>query len=55
MGNGTFLTPIVIGAGPAEGQIFLQNLHGQSPNAGLPDLLAPDASGGVMVLLNLTK
>ena len=55
MGNGTFLTPIVIGTGPAEGQIFLQDLHGQSPNAGLPDLVAPDASGGVMVLLNLTK
>jgi hypothetical protein len=55
LGNGAFLTPIVIGAGPAEGQILLQNLHGQSPNVGLPDLVAPDASGGVMVLLNLTK
>jgi hypothetical protein len=54
-GNGTYLTPIVIGAGPGVGQLFLQNLHGQSPTAGLPDLVAPDSSGGVTVLLNLTQ
>jgi hypothetical protein len=55
LGNGNFLAPIVIGAGPGVGQIFLQTLHGQSPTGGLPDLVAPDSSGGVMVLLNLTK
>jgi len=27
----------------------------QSPSRGLPDIVAPDTSGGVMVLLNLTK
>jgi len=43
-GNGTFLKPIVIGAGPADGQILLQSLHGQSPTAGLPDLVAPDVN-----------
>jgi FG-GAP-like repeat len=54
-GKGTFLTPIVVGGGPQEGQILLENLHGQSPTADLPDLVAPDSIGGVMVLLNLTK
>ena len=54
-GNGTFLAPFAVGAGPAEGQILLANLHGQSPTAGLPDLVAPDSTGGVTVLLNLTK
>jgi hypothetical protein len=38
------------------GQIFFENLHGQSPTAGLPDIVSPDNSwGGVLVLLNLTK
>jgi hypothetical protein len=54
-GKGTFATPFAVGAGPGEGQILLQNLHGQSPTAGLPDLVAPDSTGGVMVLLNITK
>lgn len=54
-GNGTFTTPFAVGAGPALGQILMENLHGQSPTAGLPDLVAPDSSGGVMVLLNVTK
>jgi len=37
------------------GQVFMQNLHGQPSTAGLPDLVAPDGSGGVMVLINITK
>jgi len=54
-GNGTFLTPVVWGAGPGVGQIFFENLHGQSPAASLPDIVAPDSTGGVLVLLNTTK
>jgi len=54
-GKGTFYNPFVIGAGPGVGQVFLQNLHGQSATAGLPDIAAPDSTGGVMVLFNLTK
>jgi len=54
-GKGTFYPPFVIGAGPGVGQVFLQNLHGQSATAGLPDIVAPDSSGGVMILYNLTK
>jgi hypothetical protein len=55
-GHGTFLTPVVWGVGPGVGQIFFENLHGQSPTAGLPDIVSPDNSwGGVLVLLNLTK
>ena len=53
-GNGTFVTPFVVGAGGGEGQILLANQHGQSPTAGLPDLISPDGSE-VWVLLNLTK
>jgi len=52
-GDGTFLAPWEVGAGPYVSQIFLENLHGQSPAAGLPDLVAPDA--GVAVLINTTK
>jgi hypothetical protein len=54
-GDGTFLTRFAVGVGPGEGQILLENLHGQSLKAGLPDLVEPDSSGGVTVLINLTK
>jgi FG-GAP-like repeat len=54
-GKGTFLKPFAVGAGPGLGQVLLQNLHGQSPTADLPDLVAPDSTGGVTVLLNLTR
>lgn len=54
-GKGTFYPPFVVGAGAGVGQVFLQNLHGQSATAGVPDLVAPDSGGGVTVLLNLTK
>jgi FG-GAP-like repeat len=54
-GKGTFYPPFGVGAGPGVGQVLLQNLHRQSATAGLPDLVAPDSNGGVMVLLNLAK
>ena len=55
-GNGTFAkTPFYLGTGPAPGQVLTQNLHGQSPTAGVPDIVLPDGSGGVRVLLNETK
>jgi hypothetical protein len=54
-GDGTFLTPFGVGPGPGVGQILFENMHGQSPTAGLPDLVAPDSTGGVMLLYNLTK
>jgi hypothetical protein len=55
-GDGTVLTPFALGVGVGAGQILLQNLHGQSPKAGLPDIVAPDDSyGNVMVLINFTK
>jgi len=54
-GDGTFQAPFAVGVGQGAGQI-LQNLHGQSPKAGLPDIVSPDdSSGNVMVLINLTK
>jgi hypothetical protein len=31
------------------------NVHGQLASAGLPDIVAPDTSGGVMTLINQTK
>jgi hypothetical protein len=52
-GDGTFQPQFAVGAGPGLGQVLLESLHGQSPK--LPDLVAPDTSGGVTVLLNLTK
>ena len=54
-GDGTFYAPFYIGAGPNPGDILMMNLHGQAPIAGLPDLVAPDYTGGVMVLINTTK
>ena len=54
-GNGTFQAPFTVGVGGGEGQILLQNLHGQSSTAGLPDLVAPDSAGGITVLFNTTR
>jgi hypothetical protein len=54
-GDGTFAPTFAVGAGPGVGQVFMQNLHGQPSTSGLPDLVAPDGSGGVMVLINITK
>jgi peptidyl-prolyl cis-trans isomerase C len=54
-GDGTFQAPFYIGAGPNPGGILVENLHGQPASAGRPDLVAPDQSGGVMVLINTSK
>ena len=55
-GKGTFYAPFLLGLGPNPSLIVLENLHGQSDSAGLPDIVAPNWSpGGVMVLINLTK
>ena len=54
-GGAKYATPFYLGTGPAPGSIFAVNLLGQKASKGLPDLVAPDLSGGVEVLLNLTK
>jgi hypothetical protein len=54
-GGATYATPLGIGTGPAPGSILVEDLHGQSAKAHIPDIVAPDTSGGVMVLFNLTK
>ncbi len=54
-GDGTFLAPFAVGAGGGLGQVLFENLHGRSPKADLPDLVAPDSNGGVTVLINITK
>lgn len=54
-GGATYATPFSIGIGTAPGAVFVENLHGQLPSAGVPDIVAPDQSGGVMVLINRTK
>ncbi|HXM43295.1 MAG TPA: VCBS repeat-containing protein [Bryobacteraceae bacterium] len=53
-GNGAFKEPYYIGAGPYPGAILLDNLHGQAPSCGFPDVAVPDVTGGVMVLFNLS-
>jgi len=52
-GDGTFQTPFYIGAGPYPGSLLLENLHGQP--SGFPDIVAPDLTGGVTVLINATN
>jgi len=54
-GSATYAAPFNIGAGPSPGSVLVENLHGQSPSAGIPDIVAPDTSGGVVVLVNNTK
>ena len=53
-GSATYATPFNVGTGPSPGSILAENLHGQSKAADLPDIVIPDLSGGVTVLLNLT-
>jgi hypothetical protein len=55
IGKATYATPFFLGTGPSPGSLFPANLHGQKAKADLPDLVAPDGTGGVMVLLNTTK
>ena len=54
-GNFTYAPPFNIGTGPSPANVLVEDLHGQAPKTGLPDIVAPDTSGGVIVLLNLTK
>jgi hypothetical protein len=54
-GDGTFPTSVSYGTGLGASEILLENLHGQPPKADLPDIVAPDSTGGVTVLLNTTK
>jgi hypothetical protein len=54
-GNGTFATPYYIGAGENPGNVVAVNLHGQPASARRPDIVVPDLSGGVMVLVNTGK
>jgi FG-GAP-like repeat len=53
-GGATYAIPFSIGTGPSPGSILVEDLHGQSSKAGIPDIVVPDTSGGVMTLLNLT-
>jgi hypothetical protein len=55
IGNATYESPFYIGTGPSPASILTANLHGQAATKGLPDIVAPDYSGGVMVLINTTK
>ena len=54
-GGATYATPFYIGTGPIPGAILTENLHGQPASKGLADFVAPDYSGGVVVLINLTR
>src|ERR1019366_7540148 len=54
-GNGTFAAPYYIGAGENPAGVVAVNLHGQAASAGRPDIVVPDLTGGVMVLINKTK
>ena len=54
-GSATYAAPFAIGTGPVPGSLLAENLHGQPPSAGLPDIVIPDYSGGVTVLINKTK
>ncbi len=54
-GGGGFESPLYIGAGPSPASVLAQNLHGQPSLLGLPDIVVPDASEGVVVLINKTK
>jgi hypothetical protein len=55
VGGAQYARPLYVGTGFAPSDVFTANLHGQSPSAGLPDIVAPDANQGVMVLINVTK
>jgi hypothetical protein len=54
-GGGGFADPFFIGTGPSPSDVLVENLHGQPPSAGLPDIVVPDYSGGLTILFNTTK
>ncbi|MGD0133755.1 MAG: VCBS repeat-containing protein, partial [Bryobacteraceae bacterium] len=53
-GGATYATPFAIGTGPAPGSILVGHFHELS-TPGLPDIVVPDFSGGVIVLTNSTQ
>ena len=54
IGNGTFTAQLYIGTGNGAGQIILSDVHGQPASERSPDIVSPDNTGGVMVLVNTT-
>jgi hypothetical protein len=54
-GGAKYAAPFTLGTGPEPGSLLVENLHGQKPSSGIPDIVVPDYSGGVMVLVNKTK
>jgi hypothetical protein len=54
-GGATYAAPFSIGTGVSPGALIVENLHGQPASSGLPDIVVPDFSGGVLVLINTTK
>jgi hypothetical protein len=54
-GSMTFASPIYLGTLGSPYFIFALDANGQESKAGLPDLVVPDGSGVLEVLLNTTK
>jgi hypothetical protein len=54
-GGATYDPPFYIGTGPVPANVLTENLPGQRASQGVPDIFAPEYSGGVMVLVSLTK
>jgi hypothetical protein len=53
-GSGTFEYTASIGTLGSPQDLFALDAHGQKPKSGLPDLVVPDASGVLDVILNVT-
>ena len=51
----TFAAPQYLGNLGGSGGILAVNAHGQNPKAGLPDLVVPNGTGVLQVILNTTK
>jgi len=54
-GDGTFQPALNFGTAGSSASVLAADLHGQSRKSGLPDIIAPNTSGGVLVLINTTK
>lgn len=54
-GGLNYSDPIYLGTGTLSSAILTMNLHGQTPLDGKPDIVIPDNSGQVLVMLNLTR
>ena len=55
LGSMQFATPFYLGHGTEPGSVIAADLHGQPYKSGKADLVVPDASGKIEVILNLTK